>query len=313
MVTIRPCAPNDYEAVARIQNAIKPEPTTAAEMKRWDDLTRTFANAFLERVVAENERGEVVGHGVAEHSLWHPDGLWLVKAMVAPEARGRGIGRAIYERVKQVAVEHGAITLETWVEGHDDDSFAWALRRGFYLERQRTESVLDLTRFDFAPFAGAMERVEGSGLRLAVTSVVDDELLRQVWEVDCATTPDVPCVDPDEKLPSFEEYARAWRDDPSERIVAGCFDDDRLVGVSLLLLPVAPGGGAYTGFTGVYREYRGRGIALAIKLLTIREAIARGIPHMRTNNDPDNPSMLAVNEKLGYRLIPGPRRMRLSL
>lgn len=34
---------------------------------------------------------------------------------------------------------------------------------------------------------------------------------------------------------------------------------------------------------------------------------------MRTNNDPDNPAMLAVNARLGYRLVSGPRRMKLPL
>lgn len=312
MFTIRNCEAHDYDAIAQIHNQIQPEPTTGAEMRRSDATLRSQEGVALVRVVAEDE-GQVLAYGFAERTPWMQPGDWFVKAMVGPEARGRGIGRAIYEQMKQVAVDAGATTLESWVQGHDDESWAWAQRRGFALDRQRTESVLSLKGYDLARFAGAQERVEAGGLRLATTTEADDDLLRQIWELDCICTPDVPCYQPDEKLPTFEEYRKMWREDPTERVVAGCFDGDRLIGVSILYMPIAEGGGAYTGFTGTYREYRGRGVALAVKLLTIEEGLKRSIPHMRTNNDPDNPSMLAVNEKLGYVLVPGPRRVRLPL
>lgn len=313
MHRVRACEASDYEAVARIHNIIRAEPTTAAEMLRSDKLGLSQEGVTLVRVVAEDERGEVVGYGFAESTPWMPEKMWFVKAMVEPGARGRSIGRALYDHVKEIAVKGGATALESWVEGGDEASYAWAERRGFTLDKQRTESVLDLTSFDMSRFAGVTEKVEASGLRLAATKLVDDALLRQIWELDCTTAPDVPIFDPNEKLPTFEEYQKVWRDDPAERVVAGCFDGDRLVGLSFLWLPEVEGGGAYTGLTAVYREYRGRSIALAVKLLSIREALAHGAPHMRTNNDPDNPPMLAVNAKLGYKLVPGPCRFRMTL
>lgn len=313
MFTIRLCEPHDYEALARIHNAIQPEPTTALQMQRSDETLASQERSTLVRLVAANDQGEVVAYGFAERMLWSPPGQWFVKAMVEPGARGQGIGRAMYERARQIAVDGGATMLETWIRGEDQHSKDWAGRLGFQLDRERTESVLDLTTFDPSRFAGALERVEESGLRLAVITAVDDDLLRQIWEIDVATMPDVPCVEPDETPPTFEEYQKVWREEVAEHVVAGCFDGERLVGVSILYLPLVAGGGAYTGFTGTYREYRSRGIALAVKLLTIREAMARSIKRMRTNNDPDNPPMLAVNEKLGYRMMPGPCRFKLPL
>ncbi|MFZ5817631.1 MAG: GNAT family N-acetyltransferase [Bacillota bacterium] len=310
MWTVRACEERDWEAVVRIHNAIQPEPTNAEQMRRSDEAIRSQGGS-LERVVAE-EGGQVVGYGFAEHAPWMPENRWTLKAMVHPSARGRGAGKAIYARVKQIADGQGARSYEAWVRGEDEDSFAWAQRRGFVLDRERTESVLDLTRFDPSRFAGAIERVEAGGLRVAATTRVDEDLLRRLWELDCAVTPDIPIWDPDEKLPSFEEFKRFWEEEPAERMLVGCFDGERLVGASTIWFPVVEGGGAYTGFTGVLREYRGRGIALAVKLPTITEAIRRGITRMRTNNDPDNPPMLAVNEKLGYRLVPGPRRLRMG-
>ena len=51
--------------------------------------------------------------------------------------------------------------------------------------------------------------------------------------------------------------------------------------------------------TGVLKEYRGRKIALALKLLAIRYSRACGAALLRTDNDSQNASILAINEKLG--------------
>ena len=59
--------------------------------------------------------------------------------------------------------------------------------------------------------------------------------------------------------------------------------------------------------------WRGRGIALALKLLAIRAARRYGARYLRTNNDSENAPMLAVNRKLGYQPAPGYYRMSARL
>ena len=65
----------------------------------------------------------------------------------------------------------------------------------------------------------------------------------------------------------------------------------------------------YNMFTGVEPTWRGRGIALALKLLAIACARRHGAEHISTNNDSENTPMLAVNRKLGYQPEPGYYRM----
>ena len=65
--------------------------------------------------------------------------------------------------------------------------------------------------------------------------------------------------------------------------------------------------------TGVERPFRGRGIALALKLLSIRCARSYSAHYLRTNNDSENAPMLAINRKLGYRPEPGLYRVMLDL
>ena len=65
----------------------------------------------------------------------------------------------------------------------------------------------------------------------------------------------------------------------------------------------------YSMMTGVDRAFRGRKIALALKLLIIKYAQNNGISYLRTNNDAENAPMLAVNRKAGYQPEPGQYRL----
>jgi GNAT superfamily N-acetyltransferase len=58
-------------------------------------------------------------------------------------------------------------------------------------------------------------------------------------------------------------------------------------------------------YTGVDRAYRGRGVARALKLRTIRWAQENGVDSIVTGNDVDNRRMLDINIRLGYRPLPG--------
>lgn len=56
----------------------------------------------------------------------------------------------------------------------------------------------------------------------------------------------------------------------------------------------------FTGLTGVKREYRGKRIALALKVRAIAFAQGIGAPLIHTDNDTRNAAMLALNDKLGF-------------
>ena len=85
----------------------------------------------------------------------------------------------------------------------------------------------------------------------------------------------------------------------------------RVVGyASLLLAPHGPRHWAWHDMTAVIREWRGRGVAGALKRATIRWAIARGLDELRTGNDVDNAPMRAVNARLGYEPMPDLLTMR---
>jgi RimJ/RimL family protein N-acetyltransferase len=61
------------------------------------------------------------------------------------------------------------------------------------------------------------------------------------------------------------------------------------------------GRAAYNEMTGTLRDYRGRGLAFAAKLETVRWAAGKGLARILTGNDTRNAPMLAINDRLGYR------------
>jgi predicted GNAT superfamily acetyltransferase len=77
---------------------------------------------------------------------------------------------------------------------------------------------------------------------------------------------------------------------------------DQFVGYSSVWLPKQ--GVPVTIMTGVAPAERRHGVALALKLLTIRIVRSRGYSVMRTMNDTANPGILALNERLGYQPLP---------
>lgn len=306
---LRPVGPNDYEAVTRIRNQVRPEPMSVDEMIDAD-RARASEPHYI-RLVAELD-GQVVAHGWAGSPDGLPEGMTGIGVQVDRAHRRQGVGEALRGALEEHARKAGFQAVETMVRGEDDASYEWALKRGYYLYRQRTEATLELATFDHASFAGAIERVTASGITLrGHDGMPPEQILRGIYEVDKATTFDVPGYG-DANFPAYEKWVTEMEPFFSRTYFMMAMDGDRVVGLSTLEF-AGGGDGALTGMTGVLREYRGRGLALAMKLRTIEEAQRRGLARMRTNNDPDNPPMLAVNRKLGYVFIPGPRRMRKSL
>ncbi|MCI0776458.1 MAG: GNAT family N-acetyltransferase, partial [Chloroflexi bacterium] len=89
-------------------------------------------------------------------------------------------------------------------------------------------------------------------------------------------------------------------------------DGDQIIGVAHVMLDTEHDR-MENLFTGVLREYRGRGIAQAMKLLTIKYARQSGVSEILTENDSENAPMLAVNGKLGYKRWSGVYSLKANL
>ncbi len=122
-----------------------------------------------------------------------------------------------------------------------------------------------------------------------------------VHAVDVTATRDMPALEPPEDLP-YEEWSEHVLGHPLYAPGGSflAYVDGEPAALSLLTADL-DSGRAMSWFTGTMPAFRGRGLARAAKLASIRWAAESGVTSMLTMNDETNAPMLAINRKLGYR------------
>jgi GNAT superfamily N-acetyltransferase len=253
--------------------------------------------------LATDTAGCVVALGLwADGAALSPPRAGVCEAFVfvAAPHRRRGLGGKLLARAGAWARGQGLNTLSvgfTATEG-DDSGPAFLERHGFI--RRDSPSVFshaDLTAFDPAAFADRITTVrERYGVRFLTLAEAGaaEHNWRRLYDLEVVTRHDLP------------EGSGGLRPYDDWRAYLATFDD--FAGTTLL----AAVGDAWIGttgiashrYTGVLREWRGRGIATALKAEALARAKVRGLTRLDTHNHRDNAAMLAVNRRLGYVLDP---------
>jgi RimJ/RimL family protein N-acetyltransferase len=129
------------------------------------------------------------------------------------------------------------------------------------------------------------------------------ELVHGVYEVALEALPDIPGDGP-EAPDTFEEFRVRDVDRPTIPsdgfMIAIDSAAGRVIGYANLMLVPGNPNVAWHGMTGVVRDWRGRGVASALKRATLTWALASGLEALETANDEVNEPMRAVNRRLGY-------------
>lgn len=243
---------------------------------------------------------------VEEWAISEP-GTYSAWVGVLPDHRQQGIGTALLEHLLQRAEGHGARRLLGSVYEGVTGAREFAEHRGFMptgtVERM---SILDVRSAQLHGYPETLSRLESEGLSfrsLAESGLDDEAFLRAVADLDYQTALDIPNQESWDQGP-FELWRRGIleTEDIGPQRFWVALDDGRPVGLAALGLRGA--NGLTNAYTGVHREYRGRGVARALKLKTIEYAQASGFEFIMTGNNSDNRRMLDVNIRLGYRMLP---------
>lgn len=316
--------PDDYEAVATLLNTVRSEPTTAANLKAEEDQIPPGKLHYDEegrlrgwdrpKWVAEDGDGAVIGYAIAWRSPWMEPGELMQTVIVSPEHRMNGVGRALHAAADGWAAEVKASRLVDFIRESDGPSVDFAVRRGYVKERHTFESVLDLERYDGSQLFPAILEAERTGIRfITLAEEPGEESERKLYELYKTTHPDIPGFTGG--FPWFEEWKKWTLGQPGIRPewIHIAKDGGRYIGV-VTLQQNEKTRAMYHEYTGVLKEYRGRGIALALKLIGIQTAIGCGVPYLRTHNDSLNAPMLHINrDLLGFRAEPGHYKMVRTL
>ena len=269
----------DLEAWRRVRMAVLP-----GERALSVDEMRTMRTPEILYLVAELD-GELAGSGLAGRSSFDYAGL---HARVMPELRRRGVGTALIERLAEHALGVGFREAGSIVD--TAGSLAFAERFGFHEVDRQVEQTRAVGT-EPPPVIPDGIRVVSVAERPDVWAAAYDPFALQAF-ADMAT--DRPVV------VSLEQWERDWLSWPEAMFVA--LDGDAIVGCAGLEFDTDHPERAEHALTAVVPRWRRRGLASALKRMTLSFAATNGVREVYTWTQTDNAEMRALNERLGYRL-----------
>jgi mycothiol synthase len=278
-LVIRPAETDaDLEAWRRVRLAV-----LAYERALSVEEMRAMATDETLYLLAE-VYGELAGSGLADRSSFDYAGL---HPRVLPSHRRRGVGTAVLRALADHAIDRGFTEAGTLVD--DAGSLVFAGRFGF---REVDRQIEQLRTVGVEP---APEIPEGIHV---VTLAERPELWAEAYDpfaleafASMATFRPV--------VVTREQWERDWLSWPEAMFLA--LDGDEIVGCAGLEYDPDRPDRAEQSLTAVAPRWRRRGLATALKRLTLAFAAEHGVREIYTWTQRGNADMRALNERLGYR------------
>ena len=278
-IELRPCESDaDIEAWRSVRIAVVPYERTDSveEIRRGATPEQLMLLAYLD--------GELVGSGVAGRG---DTAGGFAMPRVLPEQRRRGVGTALLYALADHVEALGYPDLGVGTD--DDGSLAFAKHFGFEEVGRQVEQVRTIEADE--PWPRVPDEIE-------IVPLADrPELRARIFqELAVAAFDDIPT--PRKIEISLEDWKGSWFPtlDGSFAALAG----DEIVGCAGLVRDFDRADRAENTLTAVRRDWRGRGLARALKETVIAWASANGIRELYTWTQTGNENMQAVNAKLGY-------------
>lgn len=281
----------DLEAWRQVRIAVLPhERAATVEEMRGSATTETLW------LLAELD-GELAGSGLAGRSDLPAYGF--VAPRVLPWARRRGVGTTLLRALAVHLEELGFDQTSSSVE--DPGSIAFAERFGF---REVDRQVEQVRLVDDEPAPAVPDGVE------VVSVAARPELWREAYDpLALQAFEDMALEAPVEASP--ERWEQEWMNWPEGTFVAVA--DGEVIGMAGVLRDVDRPERAENTLTAVRREWRGQGVASALKRTALAFAAANGIREVYTWTQRGNEDMRRLNELLGYVTRSESITMRASL
>ena len=298
---------SSYERLVEIYNASYPDYRISVAERRSRDESVDRTKYLLKRFeCVDLERDRIVGFGelINVPDMYHPR-KFMASILVDPEQQCRGIGRAIYNRLEEELTQRNAILAWTMSKEDLPERIEFFQRRGFSERTRNWESRLDLATADTTPFHGYIEKALKDGITfttLAEEQRHGQDSLRKIHELVQLIQADMP-READFTPLSYEDWETYSLKNP-QLLSEGYFlakDGSDYVGMSDVHRIDTEPGVLNQDDTGVIREYRGRGIATALKLKVIEFGKENGYRTIKTWNESGNNPMLAINIKIGFK------------
>lgn len=305
---------NDVSHSVMLHNTLFPEdPITEKLLLNMKRLRSDFCHYG-------DSLGEVDGQVVASASYYQNSGSYhpnrfRLDIKVLKEYRNQGIGTAMYEHLLTMLAPFDPRQLRVYTRSNRKEALRFLEKRGYTVYSEIAFSTLYVPDCDLSQFDGLHEKVQKTGVVITTLSERlqnDPDIYRKIYDADWEISRDEPGTEDDTRTP-FDEFIGWMQSDnliPEAYFIAHHNDD--VVGSSFAVA-TAEDTVLQTGFTGVKRAYRRKGIATAMKVAVTQYAKDNGFTHIRTSNEVSNRPMLAINELLGYERKPSQLSYELTL
>jgi len=307
-ITIRPLLKQDCDSVIALCSSVQPERVadTKAFLQRFDEPAvevSPFLRQWVATAAAEDQGAarQCIGYAACWVQLRQK---YRMDSMVRAGWRGRGVGSALLDHIlaSLQTIPAASLQARTW----DDwpDSLRFLQRRGFVEVHRMVELRLNLRDANLSPFAQLPVRLMARGIQFTTWwhESEDEQFWAKLTDLQQAAAEGWPDPDPDgiinrQTVEQVRHMFASLRTRPEELFLAKT--GDTYIGYTALgpdsLAPDAVG----TGPTAVRPEHRGRGVATALKFLSLSYALRAGWQAAITRSA--NPAMIRVNEKFGFR------------
>ncbi len=323
----------DYEGITAVGNADWPDEPTTAAMVKFNDSQRNpkflHQRYVVERAANDGEPKRIVAVGGAWESAWsaaggtwesawsHVPGKYGMSYQLHPDFANQGIAERLYDHIITFlnARDLKPTILQTFIREDSAERVGFYTDRGFEVGMRESTSALDVTDYDFTPFAGLPEQVAASGIEILTLPELqqrEPDWMQKFYDIETTIDNDLPMPDAPTP-PGIEEFAKIFKHPnflPDAHFFA--LDGNAWVGLSTLWKDDVLTDKLWVGLTGTLRSHRRRGIATVLKLKTFEFAIAYGAKIIETGNEENNP-MYALNMKLGFAPKPAWLTLRKNL
>ncbi len=305
-IVIRRARPGDIPATLEIFNRLRPW-RPAMTIEEYNQHFRELEGKRYEAWVADLN-GQVVGDfDLFEARSFSQPETFILYGEVHEDFRNQGIGSRLHTAMEHQARAVGARRIYTEAVETMPEAIDFLEHRGWVRTgREDRPSRLTVADASLDGFTGVEERLRGEGIRITTLAEIgteDEAFLHAVHEMEFRAEQDMPSSEP-HALDPFELWLQRQLEGPGRSLETFwiALDGDRPVGVARLRRQ--SGGASGNSLTAVDPDYRGRGIARALKLKTIEWARWHHVRHIHTANDAENRRMLAINVSLGYQPLP---------
>jgi len=302
---IRNFTPDDYPAILAVHNSLNivwPEQPRTPEAWAEADRYRNPKCKHRRWVAVEDNRG--VGFAsYNQYSGEYDPQRFSVNVEVLPNYQRHGIGSALYDQVMSGLQGFDPRVLRADAFTNLPQGFFFLQKRGFYEAFRETPVHLDVNSFDPRPYAELESKLNSQGILIKTVCQLepDPDRDRKIYELYCAVEHDVPHEEAQIERPDFDEWLAWGLNDPSllkDAYLIAVHGDD-YVGLREI--------GKYAdldallgGLLGVRRDFRKRGIALAMQLRNIAYAREHGYRLLKDCTAIQNTAMQAMFNRLGF-------------